>query len=108
MFASHKNKILLFKSSKESSCSVTSNRATFFPVSSYYSLLFRYLSIFTALVPLPGLKEVYTKSEYDRPKEVNIEWQKKNPVYSNRTWAVRNFLVKLREKVAKKDYAKMM
>lgn len=55
-----------------------------------------------------GLKEVYTKSEYDRPKEVNIEWQKKNPVYSNRTWAVRNFLVKLREKVAKKDYAKMM
>lgn len=39
MFASHKNKILLFKSSKESSCSVTSNRATFFPVSSYYSFI---------------------------------------------------------------------
>ncbi|KAI5741715.1 hypothetical protein M8J76_016462 [Diaphorina citri] len=39
-----------------------------------------------------GLKEVYTKSEYDVPKELNKEWQKNNPVIDNRTLAVKKFL----------------
>lgn len=55
-----------------------------------------------------GLKEVYTKSEYDVPKEVNLTWQRKNPPMSNKTWAVRKFLVLLKEKLARKNYAKLM
>jgi hypothetical protein len=53
------------------------------------------------------LKEVYTKSEYDVPKELNKEWQKNNPVIDNRTLAVKKFLVLLKEKLLKKEYAKM-
>uniref|UniRef100_A0A8D8V567 Large ribosomal subunit protein uL29m n=1 Tax=Cacopsylla melanoneura TaxID=428564 RepID=A0A8D8V567_9HEMI len=54
-----------------------------------------------------GLNEVYTKSEYDIPKEVNKEWQEKNPFINNKTRAVQKFLALLREKLARRRYAKL-
>ncbi|KAL1461269.1 hypothetical protein WDU94_013186 [Cyamophila willieti] len=54
-----------------------------------------------------GLKEVYTKTEYDIPKEVNKVWQEKNPPVNNKSRAVQKFLVLLREKLANRRYAQL-